>query len=567
MSPIVTDQPNATLAIRAVNFTGYGIQNPALADRAPVTYTDYLTTDTTLSIPLDSGQNLVTIRFVNAQDTQYVCRWLYHAPPSQFASQTHTVALQGGTPLTGAAIYVDGGLYTENYDGQTPIYTTLGHHTIGVYRMGYQPYKAPIQSDTALSIQLVPKTVAPLAAAFNFQQDSVLYAIGITAQSSRSSRFQARSSDFGTNALGVAPLSALYTFKGAQSRPLKVGTVLDLPVALDTSQLYVLVYHHGQWHKQFPDAFGDSIEVETAVQKLLYASTQVDSLSLGLMQRLAPQVLQPPTLGGAVLTAGDSLVLPLGQFVRDPDQLPNDLSVAVGHFDSTKIAVYRRGNHLVVRALANAALGNASFELRFEHDRIVAQSTHTITVGLPLPIELLHFEAQKGNAALTSYLHWATATELNSSHFELEWSTDAIQFEPIGTVPAKGTATPTNTYQYWHQTPKIGVNYYRLKCMDQDGNFKYTATRQVTFEDQWKTVTVFPNPTTSDATLVLEALNEPAVLELYNPLGQIVWRKPLPPATTQTNIQLSDLAAGIYLLRLETQHTANRAKIFRLEKL
>ena len=49
-----------------------------------------------------------------------------------------------------------------------------------------------------------------------------------------------------------------------------------------------------------------------------------------------------------------------------------------------------------------------------------------------LPVELITFNGRVMNNNIK--LDWQTATELNNSHFDVEWSTDGISFEKIGQV-------------------------------------------------------------------------------------------------------------------------------------
>ncbi len=86
---------------------------------------------------------------------------------------------------------------------------------------------------------------------------------------------------------------------------------------------------------------------------------------------------------------------------------------------------------------------------------------------IALPIELLSFDAE--NLADRVRLHWATATEENSSHFVIERSADGAQFEPIGYVDAAGNSHQRADYVHDDIAPLSGVSYYRLLEFDLDG--------------------------------------------------------------------------------------------------
>src|SRR6185503_3929012 len=80
----------------------------------------------------------------------------------------------------------------------------------------------------------------------------------------------------------------------------------------------------------------------------------------------------------------------------------------------------------------------------------------------------------------------------NTKRFEVLWSTTGINFQKIGTV-SSNNRPGTNHYQYRHITPGKGLNYYRLKQVDIDGNFTFSATIKVTV-DNLSGLTVYPNP-------------------------------------------------------------------------
>jgi hypothetical protein len=99
-------------------------------------------------------------------------------------------------------------------------------------------------------------------------------------------------------------------------------------------------------------------------------------------------------------------------------------------------------------------------------------TTIPITIGSPLPIELLSFTAhpvEKGCG-----LEWVTASETNNDYFTLERSHDGINFEEAVTVKGAGNSTQTITYRYTDEHAFSGVSYYRLKQTDYDGHFEYS---------------------------------------------------------------------------------------------
>ena len=89
-----------------------------------------------------------------------------------------------------------------------------------------------------------------------------------------------------------------------------------------------------------------------------------------------------------------------------------------------------------------------------------------------LPIELLYFIGEK-KTCNQNIISWATATETNNDHFEIERSSDAINFKTIKEIPGSINSLETKKYVYVDSNPESGIYYYRLKQIDLDGTYKY----------------------------------------------------------------------------------------------
>lgn len=92
-----------------------------------------------------------------------------------------------------------------------------------------------------------------------------------------------------------------------------------------------------------------------------------------------------------------------------------------------------------------------------------------------LPVELLSFSSRI-NEQLEVELNWVTLIENNNSHFDIEYSIDGFNFEKIGTVLGLGSSINYRNYDFIHSSPSQGANYYRLKQVDNNGNFEYLKT-------------------------------------------------------------------------------------------
>lgn len=90
----------------------------------------------------------------------------------------------------------------------------------------------------------------------------------------------------------------------------------------------------------------------------------------------------------------------------------------------------------------------------------------------PVPVELASFSANFKNNGVE--LSWTTASETNIFGFDVERSSDQINFDRIGFVRGHQTAAISRQYSFIDNKITSGNYYYRLKQIDNDGSFQYS---------------------------------------------------------------------------------------------
>jgi hypothetical protein len=98
------------------------------------------------------------------------------------------------------------------------------------------------------------------------------------------------------------------------------------------------------------------------------------------------------------------------------------------------------------------------------------------STGYPLPLDFLSFTAQRKDGY--SDLHWITANEVNTHHFEIERSGNGTSFTVIGTKLALNDPN-INHYSYKDYLPVNGVAFYRIRCIDIEGQSKLSKIAAV----------------------------------------------------------------------------------------
>jgi len=155
---------------------------------------------------------------------------------------------------------------------------------------------------------------------------------------------------------------------------------------------------------------------------------------------------------------------------------------------------------------------------------------------------------------------WATTFELSNDHFEVERSTDGVNFKVAGTLKGQGTSSVKHEYQLNDDLSKNVLNkndiYYRLKQVDTDGKSVYTKVLVVRVyrTKTLQSLSVTPNPAINDIKVNVQ-LNENAyiVLKVANSSGIEVVRKTTRGSNGSNTFTLegtSRLQAGVYFLEV-----------------
>ena len=118
------------------------------------------------------------------------------------------------------------------------------------------------------------------------------------------------------------------------------------------------------------------------------------------------------------------------------------------------------------------------------------------TPDVVTPVELLSFTGVAEDRLVI--LNWVTATEINNDRFEVQWSDDAVSFIHIGEVAGNGTTQEDQYYSFIDREALTGVNYYRLRQVDYDGQYEYSPIISVQVEELQEKASfkLYPNPVT-----------------------------------------------------------------------
>jgi hypothetical protein len=186
-----------------------------------------------------------------------------------------------------------------------------------------------------------------------------------------------------------------------------------------------------------------------------------------------------------------------------------------------------------------------------------------------MPVTLYNFTATLQNAGVR--LQWTTTQEVNAGYYEVERSADGVHFTLLGSVTAAHNSSTIKNYRFTDNKILQGENFYRLKQIDEDGNFTYSVIRKINYANgNTNTIIISPNPFSNSTTIsfTLPQTQKASVI-IYDMAGRV--RKTL--ANTQLQQGTHQLiwnakdekgnavVAGIYVLRMQAGNYAETKKL------
>ena len=147
---------------------------------------------------------------------------------------------------------------------------------------------------------------------------------------------------------------------------------------------------------------------------------------------------------------------------------------------------------------------------------------------------------------------WQTSTEINNLGFIVQRSIDGSNFDSIGWVNGNGNSTQTQYYQFYDYTvfPNI-LYYYRLKQIDNNGNYTYSFIKSGKIYDDFISVSNFmPNPSISSSRIIINTMTPKTVyIKIYDIIGRQVGDQTLQTTQFQNSISFDtqELSPSTYI--------------------
>lgn len=182
--------------------------------------------------------------------------------------------------------------------------------------------------------------------------------------------------------------------------------------------------------------------------------------------------------------------------------------------------------------------------------------------GNALPIILSKFDVKE--IADDVVLTWTTSSEINSSHFMVEWSTDGRSFESLEKIDAQGNSSENVNYRFIHSDAEAGVNFYRLMQVDTDGSFEYSEVKTVRITlDTDDGVIVFPTAVEQMINIQVPTIDSEMSIEIVDLGGNSIFNSTLIPTRLIETVDMSQFASGLYVVRVSYDKTITSHRVFK----
>lgn len=173
-----------------------------------------------------------------------------------------------------------------------------------------------------------------------------------------------------------------------------------------------------------------------------------------------------------------------------------------------------------------------------------------------LPIDLKDFSG----ITYSEYnlLKWTTASERNNDYFEMQRSTDGVNFEPFGEhIKGQGNVVTFTDYTGLDLNPLPGTTYYRLKQVDFNGEFTFTdviaLNRDIQNIGQLRT---YPNPFNEGINIQFNLSEDQNVkIQFVNQLGKVVYTENFSCKKGGNKLDINtSFNYGIYMLNVVSEN-------------
>lgn len=164
-----------------------------------------------------------------------------------------------------------------------------------------------------------------------------------------------------------------------------------------------------------------------------------------------------------------------------------------------------------------------------------------------LPVHWLY--ARIRTAAQSSIIEWATVTEINNSHFDIEEANADGVFYPVGRVEGAGNSSIIQSYSFALNSSSEN-KWYRIRQTDFDGKFDFSEiiSSQAIPQNDYE-VKLWPNPSKNEVYVWGINPGQEIRIDIYDGKGKSKGTQHIDH--TKNKLDLSMLEGGVYYLQIQ----------------
>ena len=187
---------------------------------------------------------------------------------------------------------------------------------------------------------------------------------------------------------------------------------------------------------------------------------------------------------------------------------------------------------------------------------LTENAVYKLEVTTGVQVSILNFRG------IASYgivlLRWRSNGQ-NIKQYEVESSNDSVNFRREGIVTANSQATETN-YRFSDNISRLAKKYYRLRIVNNDGNWDYSGTIVVSNSTKWPNFvypTIIRNGVIS--LRLADAYDDVALIGMN---GSVILNKSIRGFKGTMEIPVTGLPKGIYLLKISSRKGFMTQRVF-----
>jgi len=173
------------------------------------------------------------------------------------------------------------------------------------------------------------------------------------------------------------------------------------------------------------------------------------------------------------------------------------------------------------------------------------------------------FNPTADEAIKQTKVEWTSSKEIYTRKYEVQYSTDSINFSTIQTVQLNDTLLLQGcSYFFMHSNPVNTANYYRLAKYNMYGEVELTDIKKVVFNsvntgiasEKFFNYTLYPVPAQSEMyfTSTKENVSNVSAVEMMNINGQQIPQVKYQKQDNVITFDVSELPEGTYILNITT---------------